>query len=116
MKRKILILASLFVAHFVASVVLSVLVYLSILGSFVGAPSSESDRIIAWVLIVLLFPVRNFGELIRCSSRQLASRLLRVVCDRRRKSSLERNNLLFCCSAKISAACGITNRWTGARG
>jgi len=46
MKRKILTLAALFVAHFVASVVLSVLVYLSTLVSFVGAPSSASDRII----------------------------------------------------------------------
>jgi hypothetical protein len=63
MKRRILIVASLFVAHFVASVVLSVLVYLSMFGSFVGAPSSASDRIIAWVLMVLLFPVRNLVNL-----------------------------------------------------
>jgi hypothetical protein len=61
-KRKILIISMLSVAHFIISLSLSFLVYVSMLGSFLGAQPDLSDRIIARSLMVLLFPVRNLAN------------------------------------------------------
>ena len=63
MKRKVFAIAVLSFGHFLICIALSFLVFVSRLGSFIGAALDSSDRIVAWSLIILLFPVRDLTNL-----------------------------------------------------
>lgn len=63
MRRKTLTILALAVGHFLICVALGFISFISTLGSFLGAASDLSDRLVAWSLIVLLFPVRNLANL-----------------------------------------------------
>ena len=64
MRRKIFTILALAILHFIVCIILSFVVYFSTLVSFLGAESNFSDRAAAGTLIVLLFPVRNFANLL----------------------------------------------------
>jgi presenilin-like A22 family membrane protease len=63
MRRKILTISALSIGHFLICIVLTFLVFISVIGSYLDAPSDLSGRIAAWSLIILLFPVRNLTNL-----------------------------------------------------
>jgi hypothetical protein len=63
MRRKIICISALSIGHFLICIALSFLFFISVLGSTLGAASDFSDYIVAWPLIVLLFPVRNLANL-----------------------------------------------------
>ena len=63
MKRKALRIAILSAVHFLLCLVLGFFYYLTMLGVYLGREIESLDRLVARMLIILLFPVRNVVNL-----------------------------------------------------